>query len=200
VALAVGGCNRAAQDESPPAADQHQQLPDSAFSPEHRPPQEIAYAPETRLDSISIEGMTQPISLKLVQPESANPPFRAYIPPDMIFEPASSGEGDGYYFFTNFGGNRNDDAYLLVFVFPAGTTEGEAVELVKAFTASRGGPPPAQFENFSFQRDGVRYNGGIELRKHHDRFYYIARQYPAEYGDGFGPRASKILQYWDWLT
>lgn len=138
--------------------------------------------------------------MKLVEPQSANPPFRTYMPPDMLFEPSSSGEGEGYYFRTNFAGRKNENAYLLVFVFPAGTQEGEAIELVKAFVASRGAPPPARYNSFSFERGGERYFGSIDLRRHHDRYYYIAQQYPVEYGDGFGPRVAKILQYWIWLT
>jgi hypothetical protein len=201
LAVAAAGCNRAPEEEAAAAGTaQHQQLPDSVFSPEHRPPVEVPYAATSLNDSISIEGMRVPVRLNLVQPESANPPFYTYSPPDMLYQAASSGEGDGHYFYTNFNGKKNENAYLLLFVFPAGTSEGEAIELVKAFVASRGAPAPAQYSQFSFDRDGVRFNGAIDLRRHNDRFYYIAMQYPAEYGDGFGPRAKKILEYWKWLT
>ena len=149
---------------------------------------------------MSIEGSMEPTTLKLIRPEGAEPPFTTYMPKDFVFEPVSSGEGTGYYFFTNFAGKRNSEAYLLLFVFPENTTQADAVARVKAFVTSRSSTvKPADYEAFSFTRNNVRYASGIELRQHGNRFYYIARQYPAEMADGFGPRAHKITENWNWL-
>ena len=162
--------------------------------------QQMRYLPQEKKDSISIEGRTQPMTLKLIHPPNADPPFTTYIPSDFVFEETSSGEGTGYYFYTNFGGSRAEDAYLLLYVFPANTTREDAIARVKAWVASRSANvQPAQFGQFGFQNDGKRYFAGIDLRLHSNRYYYVARQYPVEMGDGFGPRARKITDNWTWL-
>jgi hypothetical protein len=169
-------------------------VPDGAAQPSNTLPLE-------KKDSIRIEGTMEPTTLKLIRPEGAEPSFTTYMPRDFVFEPASSGEGTGYYFFTNFAGRRNPEAYLLLFVFPPNTTQTDAVARVKAFVTSRSSTvKPADYEAFSFTKDNVRYASGIELRQHGNRFYYVARQYPVEMADGFGPRAHKITENWNWLN
>ena len=139
--------------------------------------------PNQKPDSIQIEGAWQPMTLRLVMPASSIP-FLTYMPADMIAESNSTAEGEGHYFYANFGGQRNDEAFLLMFVFPAGTTEEEAVRLARNFKNSRA-------------RAGFVVN--TELKRHGERFYYIAEHYPAEYGDGFGPRSRRIQDEWQWL-
>ena len=168
-------------------------VPDSGTQPMNQLPLE-------KKDSVSIEGSTEPITLKLIRPDGADPPFTTYMPKDFVFDPVSSGEGTGYYFYTNFAGKRNDDAYLLLYVFPSGTSREQAIARVKAFVASRSTTAkPGEYEAFAFTKSSVRYASGIDLRQHGDRFYYIARQYPVEMADGFGPRAHKITENWNWL-
>ena len=155
--------------------------------------------PQEKKDSIGIEGTNQPITLKLIHPPNADPPFMTYMPKDFVFDPVSSGEGTGYYFYTAFAGKRNPDAYLLLYVFPANTSREDAIARVKDFVSSRGTAKPAEYEAFTFRKDGVQYAGGIDLRQHGNRYYYIARNYPVEMADGFGPRAAKITDNWKWL-
>ena len=146
---------------------------------------------------MKLEGSYQRFSARLVA-SSASPRFSTYVPEDMLFEPASSGEGDGYYFYTNFGGTRNENAFLLVFVFPAGTDQTHAQQMLQAFNTSRN-VTSTEGDRFTFQRGGTRFHGGISLGEHNGRYYYVAEQYPAEYGDGFGPRAEFIKKQWVWL-
>jgi hypothetical protein len=168
-------------------------VPDSSAQPSNQMPLE-------KKDSVRIEGSMEPITLKLIRPEGAEPRFMTYMPKDFAFDPINSGEGTGYYFFTNFAGRRNDEAYLLLYVFPSGTTRQQATARVKAFVASRSTTAkPAEYGAFAFTRNGVRYASGIDLRQQGDRFYYVARQYPVEMADGFGPRAAKITDNWKWL-
>src|SRR5688500_14162329 len=101
-------------------------VPDSVAQPSNTLPLE-------KKDSVRIEGSMEPITLKLIKPEGADPAFTTYMPKDFVFDPVSSGEGTGYYFFTNFAGKRNPEAYLLLFVFPENTTQADAVARVKAF-------------------------------------------------------------------
>ncbi|MGQ0560382.1 MAG: hypothetical protein ACT443_00755 [Gemmatimonadota bacterium] len=201
VAFAFGGCNRDAHEQQEQArapGPQQRQQTDNALPPEQRPPRQLEYVPREKKDSIRIEGASEAITLRLVQP-AADLPFLTYVPSDMVLEPVRSAEGEAYYFYANFGGRRNDNAYLLVFIFPAGTQQGEALERVNAFAASRGAPLPADYEHFTFRKGTESYAGSIDLRQHGSRFYYIAYQYPVEYADGFGPRARKIMAEWRWL-
>jgi hypothetical protein len=208
LACAVAACNGAERERNV----EHQQGPADTPTVQNSPhtgtpavsvPDSVVPSntlPLEKKDSVSIEGSMEPTTLKLIRPDGAEPPFTTYMPKDFVFEPLSSGEGTGYYFFTNFGGRRNPEAYLLLFVFPENTTRTDAVARVKAFVASRSSTAkPAEFEAFSFTKNNIRYASGIELRQHGNRFYYIARQYPAEMADGFGPRAHKITENWNWL-
>lgn len=185
-------------DTSTAASSVHTGTP-SVAAPTDTTGTPLTYLPQEKRDSIRIEGSWQPITLRLIQPESADPPFLTYMPKDFAFDPVSSGAGDGYYFYTSYSGQRNNNAYLLLFVFPRGTAQAEAIERVKTWVASRGAPAPAQYESFQFRQGGQLFFGSIDLRKHGDRFYYIAHQYPAEFADGFGPRAEKIKSSWKWL-
>lgn len=123
------------------------------------------------------------VMLKLIQPKSSVP-FLTYMPPDMIEETRTTSQGEGHYFIANFAGQRNDNAYLVVFVYPAGVKQEEAVRIAKEFQSVR-------------EKTGYVVN--VDLRLHNNRYYYIGRYYPAEYGDGFGPRAKTILDEWQWL-
>ena len=140
--------------------------------------------PAQKIDSLQIEGTYERFTARLVQPNSSMP-FSTYLPKDMVFEPASSGEGEGFYFYTNFAGRRNENAFMLVFLLPPGTGETEARQLAHAFTTSR-------------SKSGQVTN--IAVHNRDDRFFYVAHAYPPEYGDGFAPRAHYIRKQWVWLN
>jgi hypothetical protein len=185
LACALAACN--AQEESPGQAtsDGTQAAPGSAGgdpSVVHHP--EPPARPETKRDSIQLEGTYHPITARLVQPEGSLP-FSTYIPEDMMYEPASSDEGEGYYFFSNFGGKKNENAFMLVFLLPPGRTTADAQALGRAFVASRA---------------GSRRIANFRLGSHDDRVFYVAYAYPAEFGDGMGPRTAYIRSQWVWLN
>lgn len=190
---AVSACNR-----EQTAGDRHQGQPVSAPNAEHQPQDQLMYLPEQKMDSIQIEGSSQPLTLKVVQPP-ASLPFVTYVPSDMLFEHVAADEGEGFTFYTNFGGRKNENAYLLMFIYPEGTKQVDAVRLVKAWVASRADVAASQIEQFRYEKDGTRFVAGIDLRMHGNRYYYIAKQYPEEYSEGFNPRAQRILDEWKWL-
>lgn len=193
LAAALLGCNSAADERA-----MTQDAPGSATGDPgvvHHP--EPPARPGEKIDSIQVEGTYERFTAKLVE-SSVPPRFSTYLPADMVFEPVSSGEGDGYYFHTNFGGARNENAFLLVFVFPERTSQANAQQMLQAFKASRNATS-TEGDRFTFQRNGTRLHGGISLHDENGRYYYVAEQYPAEYGDGFGPRAEFIKKQWVWL-
>ena len=184
----VAACNdrdeAAAREEAePPGATQA--APGSAAadpSVVHHP--EPPPRPAQKQDSIQLEGNWQRVTVELVQP-TASVPYSTYVPQDMVFEQASADEGEGHYFYANFGGRRNDRAFMLVFVLPQGGTAADAQRLAAAFVASRSG------------------GGSVartQLGSYRDRHFYVAYAYPQEYGDGMGPRTHYIRSQWVWLN
>jgi hypothetical protein len=52
---------------------------------------------------------------------------------------------------------------------------------------------------FSYAGDGnVPITGRLVLGRHADRYFHVLTHYPAEYGDGLGPRFQSILEHWRW--
>ena len=165
--------------------------------------------PAEKVDSLPMEGMYEKFTMKLVE-GSGEPRFTTYAPPDMIYEPVASDEGQGHFFFTNFVGKRNDNAFMLVFVFPEGATEEDARRLAESFVNSRkpvqrGAEARRRFSesiferDFQFQQDGGWYQGEITLAKYNDRYFYVALQYPEDYSEGIYPRINYIRKEWVWL-
>jgi hypothetical protein len=140
--------------------------------------------PEQKPDSIQVEGTFERFTATLVKPPT-DLPFSTYVAKDMIFESSSSDEGQGLFFYTNFAGKRNDNAFLLVFLMPQGATQADAQRLANAFATSRR-------QNKQIVRARL---GNVQ-----NRFFYVAETYPQEYGDGFGPRADYIRKQWVWLN
>jgi len=139
--------------------------------------------PAERTDSIRIEGTAQAVKMRLVQPASTLP-FITYVPADMVAESRKSAAGEDHYFYANFGGRRNNEAYLLMHIFPPGINTDSAAAVAKAFRESEK------------RKD---YVVTMDLRQHGNRYYFIGEHYPAEYGDGFGPRSQAIQRAWQWL-
>lgn len=205
-ALAIGGCE-------PP--------PETAT-----PADTLAAAPpaveEVREDTILIEGTPQAIRLqRYATPDTFPLPFTTWVPSDMVAEldPANVDQpGAGLRFIANFAGRRSPDAFLHLYVYPAGTTAQDVLAQARAFVASRGVPvsrgievaPPvadtvarqpwtAHEERFRLQVGANQWLvGSIALGEHAGRFFHLITQYPAEFGDGFGPRAAVIQENWRW--
>lgn len=205
LAAVVAACNAKEQTQGETQAAPGSAAGDPSVVHHPEPPQ----LPAQKTDSIRLEGTWHRFTARLVQSD-AGLRFSTYVPADMIYEPVSSDEGDGHFFFSNFAGRRNDNAYVLVFIFPPGTTEAQARRLAHSFVSSRdtirGRRQPDQdyqeslFElGFFFRSNGADHFGDIALGKHRDRYFYFAMQYPQEFGDGFGPRADYIRKQWVWL-
>lgn len=160
--------------------------------------------------------MPEPITVHLHRVDDDFPlPFITYVPEDMA---ASSEASDSTAHFTaEFGGVRNEDAFVHLYVFPQGTRAQKAIALAQGYRAGRGIPvsrgiepiaedltPPhlewaLEAYRFRYQgEDGQWFGGTLGVSRHDDRYFMILRHYPAEYGDGFGPRANLITENWVW--
>ncbi|MBW3553538.1 MAG: hypothetical protein KY466_08510 [Gemmatimonadetes bacterium] len=174
--------------------------------------------PAAMTDTLMIEGSPQPLALRLFRTDDDFPlPFSAYVPEDMTR--ASEGDdedGASVRFVAEFGGVRNERALVHLFVHPVGTDPQQALAVVRAYEAAAGVPvsrgiePLGESETlrrmpwadhayvFRYQASGTWYLGTIGLGSHAGRLYHLVVHYPAEYGDGFGPRAAILLDTWRW--
>lgn len=176
----------------------------------------VAERPATRTDTIYLEGMAEPMSLELFRTPDGFPlQFSAYVPEDMEVELLRDEEA-AVQFVAAFGGQRNPEAFVHVFVHPAGTDPQAAVGTMRSFGASRGIPVSMGIEplpepegtrrmpwadrafSFRYQGDAGWIVGSMGLGSHDGRLFHVITHYPQEYGDGFGPRAAKILETWRW--
>lgn len=140
--------------------------------------------PSEKTDTIVIEGNKQAIKLRLVRPPSALP-YVTYLPEDMISETHISRLGEAHYFYANFGGTRNNQAFLVMKLLPAGAKMVDAITAAKAFRD---------------EGDAHRFVTKVDVRQHGDRFYFLGEHYPPEYGDGFPPRSQIVQREWQWLA
>jgi hypothetical protein len=170
--------------------------------------------PGTRTDTIQLEGMAEPIELRLFKVDDFPLPFSAYVPADM--SPSSDSEEGTAHFVAEFGGTRNEDAFVHVLVFPAGTPWQEAVATARGYEAGRGIPAGRGLEpvsdqmpapslrwaieayRYRYQSGGAWFGGTIGVGLREDRPFLILRHWPQEYAEGFAPRADLITETWRW--
>jgi hypothetical protein len=163
--------------------------------------------PLTKTATISVEGESTPVTLKLY--EQTNLKFSTYYVKDF-FEPefSSSDEGQSIRFVVNSGGIKNENAYIH-FAFLNGIKNLPQVRQFvtgkKGLIASNGWrvinrtqktPYSWAKEKIDFQKgQGSRsLLGSIYLGEARGKVFYVISQFPAEYGDGFAPRANLIFQ------
>lgn len=166
--------------------------------------------PQTKRDTISLEGMEETFSFGLIDSSALG--FSTYITDDMKAESASSGEGDSLTIFANFAGRLNKDAMAQFFARPDGvrTTVREMTTLAEETAKFNG------FEVASRSTDAYRYEfseaefgiqkqvknqtilGTVSIFRHGDRVYRFTVQYPEDYEEGFVPRVDKMLDDLMW--
>lgn len=160
--------------------------------------------PETAETAILLEGMEETIPVRLFATPSDWPlQFSTYHPEDWVAEASTGAGGAAVRFTVAYGGRRNDDAYLEVAVYPAGTDEAEARERLAGLAADLGIAEvpegerryPWSLAEYAAAGDVVQ---GLALGRHGGGWFHIRWHYPAEHGDGFGPRQALVLDQWIW--
>lgn len=221
--IACGGGVEDADGDAPPAPPAGPPLTEHTLpiAPDTRaravladslPPRDAAVR-----DTISVEGRPQPLDARLVRaPRAFDLPFTTYTPTDMRVETTAEGDSTGIRFTAEFGGTYEPNAYMHVAAYRAGTTQAVARDIIGGFllgrvptddpiTAGRAGWQPVDApawaeEAYSFRYAGARtrYVGNAVLARRGARFFHVITHYPAEYGDGIGPRFAYILRQWRW--
>jgi hypothetical protein len=193
---AAGGCG-VEQGDAPPASVEERPLPP--------PPSE---RPDRRTDTLMIEGVAQPVEVRLVESPAAFPlPFTTYIPPDLRVEEADRGDQAEVRFVADFGTAASEDAWLEIAAYPTGISADEALERARraagetARRVAEGEPVQgwtlAEWRITSADPAEPR-TGRVLLGRHRERHFHVRIQHPPEFGDGFGPRVGLVLHNWRW--
>ncbi|QIR37441.1 hypothetical protein HCG51_12455 [Tolypothrix sp. PCC 7910] len=163
-----------------------------------------ANRPATKTGTISIEGEKTPTTLRLYNQYSDL--FSTYFPEkDFIAEGNSSGEGTGVRFIANFGGSKNDNAYIHV----AFLNDLKNLNQLRSFINGKNGliasngwrvvsrsqkvAYPWAKEKIVFSK-GKDIVGDVYLGQQNGKVFYVILQFPVAYSDGFPSRADLILQ------
>ncbi len=191
-----------APDEMPdteqPADDQETEQPREEEKPEHEKEQSFE---EQIKDTISLEGMEEPITLNLYDHPDAL--FLTYVPEDLLAEEASGGEGDSYFFYANYGGEKLEEIYLQIYIFAEHITEQPSAEATDSTYA-------LAVENMEPMEDNTYYEWALEeyispegsrnvaLGEHNSRYFMVVLNSDVQYSEGFVPRANKVLEHLYW--
>ena len=164
-------------------------------------------------DTVMLEGMPEPITLRLyASPADAPVPFSVYLPRAFDAEVVPGEEGWAVRFAADFANTGASPGWIEVLFHPAGTSEAEARDALPLAARSGGreersleGSPrfPWSLEERGFtadEPDGTRIVGTLALGRHDERLFRLTIRYPEEWGDGFGPRASLLLDTWRWRS
>lgn len=185
------------------------QVPATETNQTEQAPQTTAASqrPNTKTETISVEGEATPVTLKLF--EEASSVFTTYYPEeDFIAESGGSGEGTGTRFYFNAGGTKNENVYVRLF-FPAQATTLEQIN--KLVTQERGLLQSNQWKVvertdevlYSWAKEKIIYQqntgsepigGEVYIGEANGKAFYVVTHYPMEYAEGFRPRADLILK------
>ncbi|HEY9832864.1 MAG TPA: hypothetical protein V6D26_20085 [Stenomitos sp.] len=171
---------------------------------------QVSTRPSTKTDTISIEGEKSEVTLKLYDKQSQL--FTTYFPQDdFVVESASSGADAGSIFYYNVDGNKNKDVSVSI-SFP--TWANNAEQLERLLTAKGGLVQKNQWQMedrtkevpYSWAKEKILYKqpgseenllAQLYIGEANGKVFYVITRYPAEYGDGFAPRADFILKNLD---
>lgn len=230
LSLAIASCSPEAQTQTPNEPNPTQSQNAIATPPTNTPPTDTNTAqnpatapnptdttqrPETKTETISLEGEPYEITLNLFDNVAA--PFTTYYDSEAILPNGGcSGEGCGFRFSGKTLNNLPNDAVYLHFFFPQNTSS--LADLRKMYIT---GSNSLMANNPSWQevetlQDAERYpwikettvffdeaegaGGRIMLGEHNNEGFVIIEYMVGEYGDGFVPRFNTILENLEFRT
>lgn len=163
--------------------------------------------PDTRVIPMTIEGQVIEMELQLFDQQPL--PFTTYVPAeDFQNEVNSSDQGTVAQFFFSPTGKKDEAAYVQIFLPARYTT----IEDMRGLLLSDQGllasnrwqlvdrtdivSYPWAREKLIYQQQVKEQNfvGSIYIGDYQGRAFYALTHYPAEYGDGFEPRSTIMLE------
>lgn len=158
--------------------------------------------PPNKTATMLVEGEKTSIDLKLYEDKNL---FSTYFPPeDFLVETETSAQQKEVKFIANFGGVKNEDAYLKI-VFPE---KLQNIEAVKNFINGENGLIASNKWNivnrnnkltYPWIKEKIAFNqgqdvvGDIYIGSEKGKVFYIITHLPIEYADGFSAREDLIF-------
>jgi hypothetical protein len=202
--------DQAREDVRLPSLEPHAELePTDTDVPEHgaQLPQRAASISDTLL----LEGMPEVTLFRLFRsPEEATVRFSTYVPDGVHAAMEGAADTLAVRFSAAFTGMPHASAYMQVRFYPFDATNRNVLaamsELLRrrapAGEELRAADTPAwatEAYTFTYRGDGnVLYVGRAVIALHAGRRFHVFTHYPAEFGDGLGPRFARILDDWRW--
>lgn len=203
--------NTAQSDALPPPPYSDATLPtDSPPSAGTPGATRAAERPPHKRAVVMIEGTADTVELSLVTaPDDAPLGFSTYVPPDMEVAFEAVGEARSIKFIADFGGVRNERAYVQFHFYPPGTTRALARDDITGFLSGLNpvvdrtaavDPYPWAIEQtrFRYPHEGQTFVGSVALAERGDILFHYVHHYPGEYGDGMAGRIRTIMEEWRW--
>ncbi|BAZ30073.1 hypothetical protein NIES4074_25290 [Cylindrospermum sp. NIES-4074] len=157
----------------------------------------------TKTATITVEGEKIPVTLKLYEYSNL---LTTYFPDkDFIAQGSGSGEGSSVRFIANFGGTKNEKAYIHFAFLNGLRTLPQVSRFVngkngliasngwRVVNRTRNVPYPWAKEKIIFSK-GKNITGAVYLGEQKGKAFYVITHFPGEYGDGFPPRADLIFR------
>lgn len=159
--------------------------------------------PPTKTATITVEGEKVPVQLRLYKYSNL---LTTYFPEkDFLVTESSSGEGSSVRFIANFGGQKNENAYVHFAFLNNLKTLGQVRNFVngkngliasnkwRVVSRSNNVKYPWAKEKIVFSQ-GKNIVGAVYIGEQKGKAFYVITHLPVEYGDGFSPRADLILK------
>lgn len=166
--------------------------------------------PQTKMETISLEGMEQTLRFRLYDSRSAglDVPFTTYVPDDMAIRSAPVETGDRFVARAVFGGQVEPRAFVEARFLPPQVSESVAAESLAAWAPGDERANPLESgkrfawsvrERWTQRGEGEEAVQGVAaLGRHAERWFVIRVEYPIEYGEGLLPRVEQVLEEWRW--
>lgn len=210
-ALLLSACTADDEGETPAPDDTPPPAAGQAARPEDGADPALPARPETRADTLMLEGVPEIERATLVRsPPDFGLPFSTYVSSGLRTEFRTGDGGSAVRFSAAFGGVENRNAYLQVYVYDAGVERPTVNDVITGFVRSRAPgideaepleAPAWALEAMRFAYIGtgsVRMVGRTLTGEHNGRYFHVIAHYPLEYAEGMGPRIDSILRQWRW--
>lgn len=170
--------------------------------------------PEASAGEVAVTVSGDTLGQRYVSPPGFEPAFTTVLPADVSAEQGEVEEGpaDVIRFFSYAGGEKQDSAFVQLFVWPPGQSADAAEEVVRT-AAERVRIPGDRTELQPIQRHpwatveyeiqsvgtaGEPVMGWVALGWHDGQWFYLMAQAPERLHRTFLPKAETILERWRW--
>lgn len=163
--------------------------------------------PATMRDTITANGVERVETFDLVRsPPGFILPFSTYMPEDLAVEFDTAGTTD----LVTFSGGAGGEAFMMVAIYPAGTTALQVEDTVRQLVVSRAPgidassavSPPSWGQwavELSYPESvGEWVAGSAVIAQYGPRFFHVLRLFPARFADEIRPALDAVLEHWRW--